>query len=313
MPENSPAEQELAMGRPLSPGELVEVGQRMKNGLLVTPEERQQVEAVDAKIAGVVAGFEERYGDALAECRRALSQLPDMLQQFRQWMGAIAQQVAPVVEAIAIGVRDLPPNLQSALLTLGENGWYLDGEWGLSELWPLERALLEGRVEEVDALLVERYEQRLDDIETGLIAALPKREKILRAAFGAHRRQEYELSVPVLLAQADGACLDLTGFALFLRADGKPQVARYVANVAQNVVSTALLSPLADILPINAGPKERQRLLAKQGIGAWRELNRHQVLHGESCDYGTQVNSLKAISLINYLVGFLADRSQETA
>lgn len=30
-------------------------------------------------------------------------------------------------------------------------------------------------------------------------------------------------------------------------------------------------------------------------------LNRHQVLHRESVDYGTEINSLKAISLLNYV------------
>ena len=30
-------------------------------------------------------------------------------------------------------------------------------------------------------------------------------------------------------------------------------------------------------------------------------LNRHQVLHGESVDYDTEQNSLKAISLLTYL------------
>ena len=30
------------------------------------------------------------------------------------------------------------------------------------------------------------------------------------------------------------------------------------------------------------------------------ELNRHQVLHGEVTEYGTEQNSLKAISLLNY-------------
>jgi len=64
-------------------------------------------------------------------------------------------------------------------------------------------------------------------------------------------------------------------------------------------VRAALLSPLAQILPISASQRERQ-----DGTTA---LNRHMVLHGESLDYGTKANSLKAISLINYVTQILGN------
>jgi len=38
----------------------------------------------------------------------------------------------------------------------------------------------------------------------------------------------------------------------------------------------------------------------------WPALYRHAVLHGESVDYGTEINSLKAISLLQYVSGVLA-------
>jgi hypothetical protein len=62
----------------------------------------------------------------------------------------------------------------------------------------------------------------------------------------------------------------------------------------------AILSPLAETLPINASENERPR--------NFNGLNRHMVLHGESLDYGSKVNSLKAISLVNY-VSCLTDTS----
>lgn len=134
---------------------------------------------------------------------------------------------------------------------------------------------------------------------------------ILRAAFGAHRRGEFELSVPVFLAQSDGVCLDLTGYHFFMRdrATQKPKSSVYVAARVGNEVSSAMLSPLTCVLPINAATKEREKTLQDKGLTDWRELNRHMVLHGESLDYGTQVNSLKAISLINYFVGVLPEPS----
>jgi len=50
-------------------------------------------------------------------------------------------------------------------------------------------------------------------------------------------------------------------------------------------------------LPISASQNERD--------DKFNELNRHQVLHGESTSYDSEINSLKAISLINYLAQVL--------
>ena len=42
-------------------------------------------------------------------------------------------------------------------------------------------------------------------------------------------------------------------------------------------------------------------------------LNRHMVLHGESIDYGTKKNSLKTISLINYVTHLVVPWSARDA
>lgn len=150
------------------------------------------------------------------------------------------------------------------------------------------------------------FEGRLDAIEDALVAELPRREKILRQAFAAHRRGDYELSVPVLLIQADGACVDLTDHHFFQKSRNSqlPEVAAHIA-ATQDAGSAMFLRPISLELPINASEKARERIAAERGWPAWNELNRHQVLHGESVDYGTRLNSLKAISLLNYLVSFL--------
>jgi hypothetical protein len=278
---------------------------KIKEGLTITEHERQQHAAAREAFKLAMKGFQERCTNIMEQWRPALVKLPEVVQQFGQWTKATSARLAPVLAGMAVAFREMPPKLQSALLTLGESGWYLDGELGMDVLWELEKLLLAGQVAEVDVILTQHYEDRLIDIESILIKALPNRGKILRAAFGAHRRGEFELSVPVLLAQSDGACVDLTGYQFFIKEAGKPQVARHVADAARDAFSAAMLSPLANVLPINASEKDRSRRVQDQGLTTWRELNRHQVLHGESFDYGTQVNSLKAVSLINYLVGFL--------
>ena len=90
-----------------------------------------------------------------------------------------------------------------------------------------------------------------------------------------------------------------------VRGEKKPRTAIYVDTVALDTFRHALLSPLSQPLPISASKNERN--------DAFNELNRHQVMHGESLDYGTEINSLKSISLLNYVTQVLRlDDEKET-
>lgn len=292
----------------LTLGQVQEIEAKIKNGLSATEHERQQLAAAQEVCQATfraMKGIQEHFTNIMDQLRPALIKVPEVIDQIGQWAQSFTEHLAPVMAGMIAAFHELPPKIQSALITLGKSGWYLDYTMGMSELWVLEKLLLNGKVNEVDLILTQHYEDRLPDIEGFLIAALPNREKILRSSFAAHRRGEFELSVPVLLAQSDGACLDLTGYQFFIKEAGKPQVARYVVDATSNAFSEAFFSPLANVLPINESEKGRNRMIQDQGLTTWRELNRHMVLHGESFDYGTQVNSLKAVSLINYLVGAL--------
>ena len=67
---------------------------------------------------------------------------------------------------------------------------------------------------------------------------------------------------------------------------------------------SAILEPFKTdvVLPIHANTGQRKSLTIED------YLNRHMVLHGEDCDYGSETNSLKAISLINFVASVLGGR-----
>ena len=160
-------------------------------------------------------------------------------------------------------------------------------------LWKLEEALENGNVDEAEAALIVYFQENLSTIERRIIHKFPHRENIISTSFAAHNRGEYVLSIPIFLTQADGICHEVVNQYLFIRNNKKPSTAVYVETITSNSIQHALLSPLSQTLPISASQKERGE--------QFNELNRHQVLHGETLDYGTEVNSLKAISLLNYV------------
>lgn len=205
----------------------------------------------------------------------------------------IKESIAPDFSRLRKSLEDIPERTRDALILLGEHGWYLDPEMTLPDLWRLEKALSDGDVEEAENALVEYFGRRLLDIKASVASKFQHRSHLIESAFDAHDRGCYELCIPVLLAQVDGICKEIVDQYLFIKKDRKPQTAVYVSQIATDTYKAALLSPLATALPIGKTESERS--------DSFNALNRHTVLHGESLDYGTKANSLKAISLLNYV------------
>jgi hypothetical protein len=201
--------------------------------------------------------------------------------------------ISPSFVRFSEALKKIPTKTRKALVTLGSHGWYLDLEMPMPGLWELEAALNSGNVEEAEKALIEYYRKRTPEIEKGLRTQFPHRARILASAFKAHSRSEYELSIPVFLAQADGICCEMIGMQLFQKRNKLPVTVTYVQTLATDTFQAALLHPLSVALPISASKYERDDTF----VG----LNRHQVLHGESLSYGSEANSLKAISLLNYV------------
>lgn len=226
--------------------------------------------------------------------------LSPLVPQIEHLHMAFQERFAPVFKPLNDTFQELRPRTKKALILLGNYGWYLDMDLPYSELLQLTDALEAGHVKEAEEALVDYYERRLPDIEKSIIKRFPNRAKIIKSAFNAHRRREYDLSIPVLLIQADGICKEVTNNSFFRSAGKRPRTATYVDHLASDSLVSALLSPLATTLPINVNEFHRP-------AGSC-SLNRHLVLHGESLDYGNKNNSLKTISLINYVAHVLVKR-----
>lgn len=246
---------------------------------------------VSQQVLGSVISQQQIWSRALEVYK--LPNFSQLATQAAEFQESILKSVSPILDQAQRSFHELPPRTQKALLLLGAHGWFMDMEMTFPDLWELEKALTDGNVEEAETALIAHFESRVDGIETALIQKFPHRAHIIRSAFAAHRRDEYELSIPVLLAQTDGICKEIASQYLFRKHQKKPRTAIYVEQIAGDTFQAALLSPLTLTLPISASEDEREP--------GTETLNRHTVLHGDSLDYGNKRNGLKAISLINYV------------
>jgi len=162
----------------------------------------------------------------------------------------------------------------------------------------LAKKIQSNNVKEADKLMCRFYRKHLRSIKTHISKTSPFRSFIIKKAFVAHKKREYELSVPVFLAQADGICQELSGYQLYKKSrKGTPLIAEFVEQLKSDSYATALLEPLRIPTPISESTKTRKDLST---------LNRHGILHGIDVNYANETNSYKAISLLAYVSSVLS-------
>lgn len=229
---------------------------------------------------------------------------------FLRGVGAVVEQVKELWKAVrpafaAVGsvllflgeaMLKVPAELRASVLHLARRGWFFDPHMPLQDMWTTKGLIESGKTDEADAFMAAHFETRLDQIEAELAAALPARSSKFKSAFAAHRRGEYDLSILAFMAQADGVSAELRGGHFFLKDRGtrKPETAGYASAFEENFIDQLAHLALVEDLPI----REQMRLRSASGSTG---LNRHAVMHGESLDYDTKENSLRALSLLNYV------------
>lgn len=241
---------------------------------------------------------------------------------FRSRLNVLSENFAPLISqaisnfkfstpklvAVLDGLRDLPARYREAILVVADEGWYIDpNEMSFDAPAQLAHKILEGRKDEAEIFLIEHFRERVSSIIAELSAQFPTRKTIFEQALEAHRLGLYAVSVPTYLVQIDGVCVEISKKHLFMRTrdnkKGQPQIASYIKEITKDPLTLAMLAPLTEIHSINQTDRE----------AGFDKLNRHTVLHGESLDYGTEANSLRALPMLYYVSRSLKEYCQNDA
>ena len=248
-----------------------------------------------------VQGMQESFATAA----KVHKQFFEELQQLALAPGSLISMLLKEQEKLLRGLRfteaycesilkrheELSKEEKKALVQLGEIGWFFDPEMSPSFLHELDGILAKDKDGLVE-YLKDFFRKRVDTIERKLTDSYPCRGQLLCDAIEAHRHGKYSLSIPVFFAQADGIFWERFLKSLFISEERKCAVSDYDSQI-QNEYYAIYLHPLSLFLPLWK-PESKM-------VEYTCELNRHQVLHGKSVDYGTELNSLKAVALLNYL------------
>jgi hypothetical protein len=229
--------------------------------------------------------------------RTMLEAIATGMQAFSQRAQEIAAIVGPILVQVAENVHKLPDRTIKLQRKLAERGWYALPEMPVPDLFALENDFAANKGDVVDNKMSQMVESEIDKVEGQLVADFPTRARIFKEAFEAHRDGRYASAIALLLTQADGICSEIFGVVFFStkRGTDDPRTRHAVESLQLEVFEEMILEPLKTRGGVSARDTELSQFPDS--------LHRHQILHGKDSNYGTKLNSLKAISLVGYLGG----------
>jgi hypothetical protein len=192
------------------------------------------------------------------------------------------------------------------LLLIAQNGWFIELDSDLSLPSQIAYEIKNDSIENANKLLIEYYSSNLDRIIKNLITRHPNRKEILNQIVASYKNGNHSVLIPCVLTQVDGICYDFTKKKFFIKEKNNKYLSQ-IASELENSVNSFLqlyLSPLQNQTPIMVWEEDISKFPC--------HLNRHRILHGTSTDYGTEINSLKVISLLKYISDLLTDLDRKT-
>jgi hypothetical protein len=189
-----------------------------------------------------------------------------------------------------------------------QTGWYLPSDLTIGDVRVLYELITSDDHQVFEDMMIANVRSRIDKIELEASELWADRAHLLKDAFDAHRNGVYNLSVPVLLTQADGIGNDLFGVSFYSKdrkgvskvtGTYKERINPQVASMpVDSVTRMWFLQPLDYLSRLAYNTKDLQSSKEIEALGT---LNRHAVIHGLDTTYGTEANSLRAIQLLSYL------------
>jgi hypothetical protein len=246
----------------------------------------------DASLRKQVAGFD------------ALSRVPFL----GKWLLRKAGLDPHEVENMLREPARLVSHMAESIAAFAPLGW---AHSGLAPTQAYEDALLalrsDGTTDGAEDVLVDGWDgslkhfiMRVHSLAAGdeaTRAIVQRRAILIRKALDHHENAAYEASVPIVFAQIDGICLDLTGRYFFKDPKREPLADHEtVAGLSEN------LEVVRDWF------SRSQRASAATGSS-----KRHGVMHGRELGYDTKKNSVKAFVLLLAVVEWAQPQARRAA
>jgi len=220
----------------------------------------------------------------------------------------IDQIVASQQNRVSFDLDKIDEEYKLFSVMLSDEGWYLDYDLAVETLSSLYIIQVKTESNVLDKYMVDFYKKKLNIIINFFQKEFPKRYLILEKAFKAHKKGDFELSIPVFLSQIEGLFFDLTNKEIFSKGRGKRK-----ENTAKEWLEEREGHDVNLILSILEPLRKNENISAniKDSENFPNALNRNKILHGRDLNYSIEINSYKSISLLLFIGTIVYDTINE--
>lgn len=214
-----------------------------------------------------------------------------------------------LLETIAKETKELPEHVDKVHSYFAQKGWFVPFNDTSLKAFKVYSKLIDREEHDLIETKLQNYiRKQIPVINNNVEKYFPKRHRIIDAALEAHSKNNYILSIPTLLAQADGMFSDLLDKTFFTNNENelKNIDKRILKKLAQNghPASTSSLGYLLvkQLQEKSIIHEDYHEFEDRDNINADNEpLNRNYILHGKALKYDNEPNSLRTISLVGLL------------
>ncbi|MDO8317045.1 MAG: hypothetical protein Q7T12_05935 [Flavobacterium sp.] len=198
-----------------------------------------------------------------------------------------------LLKRAAEGIKRFEEISNDGFVKLASYGWYVDSDISLGYVTGLMEKAINENQEYLDDYFSEYYGTFMKEKMSMMSRKHENRSKIIEEAVYCHQNGKYYASTTLFLSQADGICSGL----LFKNRKNKEALKQYIAkNKCANFFSILMIA-IENTNTIDS-------FYSKTNLDD-SKLNRHGVMHGLDMDFGREVNSLKAFSLLVFVSDFI--------
>ncbi|KPG94477.1 hypothetical protein [Pseudomonas sp. RIT-PI-r] len=234
------------------------------------------------------------------------------LADIRKWIEEAQKKIIPFLEqlakvdwqAVKARIESMPKLSRDAMQTASAQGWFFNMQNSMEDTFEIIEGLQNATSEQLDEILKAHFTKDMNWYARSLYEKYPARRTAIEAAVLAHKNKEqngYFVSIPVFLAQADGLLSEIAETPSAMdKKNGVVRGSTWVkTKIGSNQQATDLLHPILNLHELDILKSKATREAESFAMGkSFSALNRHQVMHGEVSDYGTEINSLKAFSFL---------------
>ncbi|WP_373033478.1 hypothetical protein [Sulfurovum sp.] len=243
----------------------------------------------------VIPPHVQKLNEAIGPTVQRLNEITRAYEPFFSQINATLAKVAESAKKWQIARKE-------DVTVMAENGWYPN--WYTFFYYP------ETPIDSLDELMERHLEENWDEITAEILKYCSNRKHILENAFELHKQENYVASIPLFFAQADGICNEVLKSFLFTGNETQEKLNELIekGEIEANMFTNIFLEPFKLKNHHNSG-------ISKSSLEAKNKApNRNGILHGhrKHLDYGTKMNSLKAFSLLSFVVYTVKDLINET-